>query len=140
MKKFLILIFAVIIAAPVFAQTQDEKQKHREQMQALKIAHITEKAGITVAESTRFWPLYNDYWKQRREFAHRKRAVMKKMEAQPATKTELNELFDIVDAENALMRRTADQFMTVLSPDKTAKVFAAEEGFKFVILRKSGLK
>lgn len=142
MKKFLFFIFIAMLSLPLAAQggsTQVERQQRREQVKALKIAYFTEKVGLTSAESERFWPIYNQYWDERRQVAHRKRDILRKMESGAVLKADIGHLFDIQDSENALMRRYAEQFMTVLSAEKTAKLLAAEESFKFMLLKESGL-
>jgi hypothetical protein len=61
MKKYLLLItFAV--CSFCFAKAQDEDAaKRAEKIEALKIAFITEKLGLSTAEAQKFWPVYNQY-------------------------------------------------------------------------------
>lgn len=137
MKKILMILCAISLAFSAFAQESAlSREQHREQIQAMKIAYITEKVGLTPSESERFWPVYNEYWKERRDLAHRKRDLFKKIEQSVVTRAALDEMFEIETSETALLRRYNERFLTILSTDKTAKMFVAEESFKGVLLRK----
>lgn len=131
------ILCAMSLAFSAFAQdASSSREQQREQIQAMKIAYITEKVGLTPAESERFWPVYNEYWKERRNLAHSKRDLFKKIEQSAVTKTALDEMFELQTAETALLRRYSERFLTILSDDKTAKVFVSEESFKGVLLRR----
>ncbi len=64
MKKIYLFLFTVIFFS-LTINAQDKKGK--EKIRALKIAYLTEKLDLTSTESEKFWPLFNDYHKKRRE-------------------------------------------------------------------------
>jgi len=44
-----------------------QNKKGKEKIRALKIAYLTEKLDLTSNEAEKFWPLFNEHHKQRRE-------------------------------------------------------------------------
>lgn len=57
MKKSIILIPLLFLSLVVKSQNGDR-------IQAMKVAFITNKAGISTEESQKLWPLYNEYEKE----------------------------------------------------------------------------
>lgn len=129
MKHLIITLFALIICTSAIAQDHT-----REKIQAMKIAFMTEKLSLTPGESEKFWPLYNQYWSERRKLAHDMRAVFQRVETGATNGRELQSFFEAQDAETAAIRRWATEFKKVLPEDKVVKVFVSEEGFKRYLL------
>lgn len=101
------------------------------------MAYITEKLGLTPTESEKFWPIYNQYWTQRRSIARAKRELYKQIETQTAGDTQIASLVRLQREEADVIERYAKMFETVVSVDKTAKFFVAEESFKGYLVRRS---
>lgn len=120
--------------------TQVDRQKEREKIQALKVGYMTEQIGLSPGESEKFWPIYNQYWKERRDLAHQTRDLFRRIEKGEVHTDDITLFLSLKDNENATMRRWTEKFKTVLSPEKTVKVFVAEENFKRFLLNKAGNK
>lgn len=120
--------------------TQVDRQKEKEKIQAIKVAYMTEQIGLSTTESEKFWPIYNQYWKERRDIAHQTRDLFRRIEKGEIHKDDITMFLSLKDNENATMRRWTEKFKTVLSPEKTVKVFVAEENFKRFLLNKAGNK
>jgi len=67
------LIFALFISILFFQSLQLNAQRDRnrhEQIQAMKIAYITERLDLSSEEAEKFWPIYNDYNDKKGEILH----------------------------------------------------------------------
>lgn len=65
MKTYLFFLSAMLISFSGFSQKSD---KEKSEIEALKIAYITESLSLTTAEAQQFWPVYNEYNKKWDEF------------------------------------------------------------------------
>ncbi len=59
MKRF-VLLLALFFSGFTTLYAQDDDPRG-EKIQALKIAFITQKLGLTAEEAQKFWPIYNQY-------------------------------------------------------------------------------
>lgn len=139
MKRIVICLIFTVLAIGAWAQGGDgvDRRKGHEQLEAQKVAYITEKLGLTPSESEKFWPIYNQYWTQRRSIARAKREVYKQIETQTAGDTQIASIVRLQREEADVIERYAKMFETVVSVDKTAKFFVAEESFKGYLVRRS---
>lgn len=71
MKKIIVLISIFFFSITINAQRGKQK------IRALKIAYLTNKLDLTATEAEKFWPLYNDYDKKRRELFHFEKTELK---------------------------------------------------------------
>lgn len=62
--KMKLNILALMLVCAFAANAQDSKRNDR--IEAKKIAYITDKLDLSVEESQKFWPIYNDYQKDSR--------------------------------------------------------------------------
>lgn len=137
MKRTIISLMFTFLVIGAWAQGGGDRHRGHEQLEAQKVAYITEKLSMTPTESEKFWPIYNQYWTQRRSVARAKRDLHKQIEAQIATQTQIASLVRLQREEADVIERYAKMFETVLSVDKTAKFFVAEESFKGYLIRRS---
>ena len=137
------IITAVLLFAGlnVFAAGQGPRNNHQEdwkqKMQSEKIAFITTEVGLTPEEAQNFWPVYNELDKEKdnamREVFKAYRALDAAIKEGKSEK-EINALLDKYLAaqkqQRELDEKTVEKYRKVLSGDKVAKVFIAEEGFR----------
>ena len=82
MKKSVLTIILVTLSLVTFAQPQpqnlsestsgqEQKQSRYEQIQSAKIAFFTTELELSPKEAEEFWPIYNNFWKER-EKSYRK--------------------------------------------------------------------
>lgn len=149
--KSILLIAFISLSAIGFAQSpmgpppENKKGKHsekRENIEAMKVAFITQKLNLTPEEAQQFWPVYNQYHDKLQEL--RKKRKLENKEA----KENIDEMTDkeveqLVDAEIAFRQKETDlqkeyhaKFKSVLPIKKVAKLYHAEEQFKRVLLDK----
>lgn len=138
----LILLLALIIAMPSIAQNGARRKKIREQIDAQKVAFITEKLQLTPAEAQQFWPIYNEYESQRqiivKEFME-KNLEERDMDVETLTDKQALEIADsqIIQAQKMLdlRKKYHAEFKKVLSPKKLLLLYQAERDFKKFILK-----
>jgi len=88
MKKKTLLIYVFVLFSAIINAQHNNKDK--EKIRALKIAYLTEKLDLTSNEAEKFWPIFNQHHKQRRElFKFEKKELRQKV----------NEGYDFTNAE-----------------------------------------
>lgn len=139
MKKFLIIVFSLFLVVSSFAQ---EANMNKEQIQSAKIAFFTSEIGLTPEEAEVFWPVYNSYWDKMMKanrMTRKSLGMLKKMEREgKATDTEYKEAVQLyvenLKREYAIPEMYLSEFHKILSPEKIAKMFVAEEAFRVKLM------
>lgn len=136
MKRIILFATALLFALTSFAQPKD-KGRHdwREKMKAEKIAYFTEAMDLTTEEAESFWPVYNQVFK---EIKHSHGKVFEKFkaldEALESGKGDIEKLLKEYLAAQADAHKLEDaayeRFVKVLSVEKIAKLYIAEENFR----------
>ena len=72
-RKFIVLIIAILPLAGILAQNPNI-----ERLNAYKIGFFTKKLNLTSEEAERFWPVYNEYQKQKNSIQQEKRELIRK--------------------------------------------------------------
>lgn len=123
------------------APKQDPQARH-DDIDAMKIAYITKELNLTPDEAQQFWPVYNQYNDKLQEMRK------KRMDAYKETKENIDKLSDkeveaVIDNDLVSRQKELDlrkeyeaKFKTLLPIKKVAKLYAAEEQFKRVLLDK----
>lgn len=138
MKKiFTILTALCFIAVTGTAAQPKNREDWKQKMMNEKIAFLTTELNITPEEGQVFWPVYN-------KVNHEKDAAMRnvfKAYRNLAKATEegvkgkeleklLKEYLNAQQAQREVEEESAEKFMKVLSTEKTAKLYLAEERFR----------
>jgi len=136
--KYLILAFVML--APVFTASAQRKQggmDWREKMRSEKIAFMTAEIGITPTEAEKFWPLYNEAEVKREEsFGEVMKAYQALESAVNEKKTEkeintlLQKYMEAMSVSSNVDQQYVAKYRKVLSAEKVAKLFLAEEKFR----------
>lgn len=147
--KTKLLITAISICAyslTAIAQQAHEHGEHskerRENIESMKIAYITQKVDLTPEEAQQFWPVYNQYTEKVQEL--RKKRKMDRREAkQNVEELSDKEVEQEVDNEIVFRQKELDiqkeyhsKFKAILPIKKVARLYAAEDQFKMVLLNK----
>jgi len=77
------IIFCLTLHVSLFAQNHRERY---EQIEAIKIAFITNKLDLITEEAQKFWPVYNNYQKELMELMKKRREYRKKTDITPNDK------------------------------------------------------
>ena len=117
-------------------------EERRENIESLKIAFLTDKLGLTPEEAQQFWPVYNQYNGKVEELRKKRRQDGKdvKQNLEGMSDKELEQAVDndlvYRQKELDLQKEYNAKFKAVLPIKKVAKLYAAEEQFKMVLLNK----
>ncbi|HAP69152.1 MAG TPA: hypothetical protein DCR04_05410 [Flavobacteriales bacterium] len=140
-QAFALLIFVIGFAQIGMAQDKELESSKREQLEALKIAHITEKLALTPDEAQTFWPLYNEMEakmqavrKQRRKNRKDTKTnhdLMSDKELMAAVEKEL----DFEQQELDLKKEYNQKFSKIIPIKKVVLLHEAQEGFKRRLLK-----
>ena len=147
MKKLFILLISLSFAFSGFAQNEPaghQKSQRYHQIQSEKIAFFTAEIQLTPKEAEAFWPLYNEYWRERELLMRRTQESMKAITAyvkdgSPKTEPELVKLMGVfignVTEEGSIHKTYFDKFFKILPVEKVARVYIAEEQFRMKMIR-----
>lgn len=147
MKKTVLTILLATFAITAMAQPQpgtmspaeQERQSRYEQIQSAKIAFFTTELELTPKEAEEFWPVYNNFWKERERSYRRIQGNLKNIEKAVSGEEKINEseirsLMDKYVAEFAtegdIYKNYYSLFSKILPPSKVAKIYVAEERFR----------
>ncbi|RKR82323.1 hypothetical protein BDD43_2499 [Mucilaginibacter gracilis] len=160
--RYLTVIFSFFVSLAVYGQAGDTppREDHRLQQQRrevpkenradkpnrgnnvpnalnrvklIKTAYITKKLDLTPEQSSKFWPLYNEY--QEEMFAVQKQIRLNNSPSQTNGKDQvLNELL-LEDKKTNIKRRYANEFMKILPPEKVSLIYKSEKDFQDEILK-----
>lgn len=147
MKKLLILIIISLVAVSGFAQPEPSKQQQRnqryQQIQSAKIAFFTSEIQLTPKEAEDFWPVYNQYWKERETLMRRTQGAMKSIiktlsgeekRSDADLKVVLESYISNNTDEGAIQRAYFERFLKILSIEKVARMYKAEEEFRMKMI------
>ncbi len=141
MKKIILLLIVATLSLSASAQQgnggnrQGGKIDNKEQIEAFKIAYMTEKLALTTSQSQLFWPLYNEYDAAVRDVMKSRREVHRKINSSTATISDVNTWLDAEARIVEIRRSYISRFQDVISADQIAKLLAAEEDFKQELVR-----
>jgi len=119
-----------------------DKQGRREQIEAQKIAFITQELKLTPEEAKVFWPVYNEYEAKRHELKKSFKDVQygHKTDMDKLTEKEASQILDnqIIEAQKFLDLRKEyhAKFKAVLPAVKVLKLYDAERDFQKVLIDK----
>lgn len=119
------------------AQRPQGGNRWMERMRSERIAFLTAETGMTPAEAEKFWPLYNEAEKTRMEAFGKSMQAYGELEkavddGKPAKEIEqlLNTYLNAQKVAQDVDSNYAKKYLKVLSAEKVAKLFVAEEKFR----------
>jgi Spy/CpxP family protein refolding chaperone len=144
-KQILIsLLLTLLVSIGTFAQGRGSgNQEKRENIEAMKIAFITQKLELTPEEAQQFWPVYNQYSEKTKELRKKRRQGNREARQQNFDELSDKEVEQLVNEDIAnrqkeldLQKEYNEKFKAILPIKKVAKLYAAEEQFKVVLINK----
>ena len=119
-------------------QAQPQGDKH-ERIQAARVTFLTEKMQLTPEQAQKFWPVYNEFHKKRRDLK-RKARVFKGQDLDKLTDAQLREgikeMMDGKTKEAELEKSYSEKFLTVISPKQLATMYRAEKEFMKMLIKR----
>jgi hypothetical protein len=142
MKTYAFLLFALLFSLPSFAQQQngDVEEKRKERIERLKRAYISEKLELTVTESEKFWPIYNEFASRKEAIQKELKAANKKLKAENLENQVVSSAIETISTQRKAEidndARFLKESLPVLGATKTAKLINVERDFKKEMLQR----
>jgi hypothetical protein len=137
MKKgvFILMILGVLHFTKLNAQNPN-----REKLDAYKIGFFTKRLNLTTEEAERFWPVYNEYQKEKNTIQQEKISLIRDFNQSESSLTN-NQMAEIGDKliayivqESALAVTLHKKLKEVLPPAKVIRFYQAENQYKAQLL------
>ena len=138
MKKIFTILTALCFIAIIGTAAQPKNREDwKQKMMNEKIAFLTTELDITPEEGQAFWPVYNKVNQEKdaamgnvfKAYRNLTKAVEEGVKGKELEKL-LKEYLNAQQAQREVEEESADKFMKVLSTEKTAKLYLAEERFR----------
>ncbi|MGB0863979.1 MAG: hypothetical protein ACPG19_05945 [Saprospiraceae bacterium] len=136
MRYILLIAIFGCCASSSYAQPKGASGK----VKVLKIGIFTEELGLTEAEASKFWPLYNSY-EDKIHSINKKMYTKGRIDWESKTDKEIEVLmerrFKLQEDKLKIEREYYEKFKAVLPIKKVAKIPVAQRKFKMTVFRKS---
>jgi hypothetical protein len=137
MKK---VLFLLIVAIMVSGTRLCAQNPNLEKLNSYKVGFFTKKLNLTSEEAEKFWPVYNEYQKQKNSIQLEKIALIKDFNLNESTLSD-REIAEIGDKlvgdivqESALAVTLHKKLKEVLPPVKVIRFYQAENQYKAQLL------
>jgi hypothetical protein len=136
-RGLLILIIALAVSVP----RSGAQNQNFEKFSTYKVGFFTKKINLTSEEAERFWPVYNDYQKQRNLIQREKMMIMRdfNMNESSLNDNQLEEMGDklikYISDESALTVSFHKKVKELLPPAKVIRYYQAENQYKIQLLK-----
>ena len=128
--KNLIIVITIFLSALTSLQAQD-KNAHREQIKAMKVAFITQELSMTPQVAQKFWPVYNKYEIDKRALHKRENVDWDNIGTISDTKAEemLKEYLAVEREEYVIKRQLFSDLRKILSAKEIVLLHKLEADF-----------
>jgi Spy/CpxP family protein refolding chaperone len=142
---FRILLLTLTLCSLTLALSAQERKGRQEQFEkfrSMKIAYFTENLELTPEEAEKFWPIYNDYEKQKREVSRHSRRRPRNMDEQLENMTDQeaekmgDDMIDAKKKEVKLDEAFHHELKKIFTPKKVMKYYITEYRFREHMLRR----
>jgi hypothetical protein len=136
MKKIIVLILCSMFSLGSFAQDK-EKEQHRKQIKALKVAYITQQMNMDSKLAQKFWPIYNWYENKRMELHRREHRNLGDVDNISETRAEeiLSEYLSVEKEEYLIKKQLYNKLKEILSAKQIVKLHKLESEFNRKLLK-----
>lgn len=137
MKKILFIITASLLF-PLIRMTA--QNPNMEKFSTYKIGFFTKKLNLSSSEAEKFWPVYNDYQKQRNQIQREKILLMRDFNQNESFLDDKqvaeigDKLIRLVSEESDIAVAFHKKLKEILPPGKVIKYYQAENQYKVQLL------
>ena len=128
----LVILFLTLLPKAMQAQDQQKTNKLK-QIEAVKIGYLTKKLDLSLEESQKFWPVYNQYQRELNLIFKQKKEARVKNAANPDQSIDDDFDFDTKTLNHKKKYRI--EFAKILSPEKVKAFYTAEKDFKEELIK-----
>ena len=137
-----LIIMLCNLTGALNAQEGKGREEQREKFRSMKIAYFTEELELSSEEAEKFWPLYNDFEKKKREVSQYRHRRPRNMDEQLANMTDqeaekmADDMIESRKKEVELEEVFHGDLKKIFSPKKVMKYYITEHRFREYMLRK----
>ncbi len=113
---------------------QRARPNGRGQLDAARVAFMTQQINLTPEEAQQFWPVYNNYQKEADALLLERARIRKDKKAAPDDDDELAFKSKMLD----LQKKYRSEFIRILPKEKAAGVYRAEREFRQNLINELG--
>ncbi|MGA8852737.1 MAG: hypothetical protein WB492_01035 [Christiangramia sp.] len=130
MKKVITIFIFLISAFSLNAQDQ-EKDEQKERIKALKVAYFTQEMNFNEKVAEKFWPIYNQYERERRALHEREHIELKNIECinEDEAKELLDEFLSVESEEYKIKKQLFKDLKQIISAKEIIKLYKLEDEF-----------
>jgi Spy/CpxP family protein refolding chaperone len=125
----------------VFGQKNPERKEKREQIEIARIGYITSAINLTESQATKFWPVYNEYSKERKRLKRQGRNLLKDKNLANISETEAKKLLEDLKSlriqEASLSEIYEPKLLEVVSYRQLVQLMKAEREFIRMLHKKA---
>jgi hypothetical protein len=139
MKKILITLLVVFVSGSL--NTKAQNLNNIERLNAYKIAFFTKRLNLSSREAEKFWPVYNEYQKQKNLIQADRASIIKNFNQNESTMND-NQITESGDKLVATMVQESSLAVTlhkklkeVLPPVKVVRFYQVENQYKAQLLK-----
>jgi hypothetical protein len=136
--KYGVLIFVMMIFPCLRISAQNQ---NLEKLNSYKIGFFTKKLNLTSAEAEKFWPVYNEYQKQKNLIQQEKITLIRNFNQNESSLSESqmteigDKLVSSIVQESTLAVSFHKKLKEVLPPEKVIRFYQAENQYKILLLK-----
>ncbi|MDJ1471657.1 hypothetical protein QNI19_02060 [Cytophagaceae bacterium DM2B3-1] len=112
--------------------------KNGESLESERVAFLTNKMKLTAEQAKQFWPVYNEFEKEKeqsQQLASQVRNSISSSSSEEEIKSVLKQLIELRQKEVDSMRRQVDKFLKIVNSRQVAMFYKGEIDFRRKIIR-----
>ena len=139
---FLLVLLALFSQVTLAQRHRGGRELHRERFRSMRIAFFTEKLELTTEEAEKFWPLYNEFEKNREELIKNSRMRSREFSLQAEELSDqeaeeiINQHIETRKKELQLDIEFHNELKKILPPKKIMQLYITEVQFREYMLRR----
>lgn len=140
--KTLSITFVFLIGCNIGTVHAQKRKIRKDKVKALMVAHITEELDLSAKEAEKFWPIYNQYTKNRDNIINTYNKIRatnyrdQESLTEDASKTLIAAILKMEKDRYELRAKLVSDLQKVISYQKIATLVKAQESFKRKLFRK----
>ena len=137
MKKGVIFLLILLMFPLINGSAQNQ---NLEKLNAYKIGFFTKKLNLTTLEAEKFWPVYNEYQKQKNSIQQERFSLIRDFNKNESTLSDLqlteigDKLVASIAQESSLAVAFHKKLKEVLPPAKVIRFYQAENQYRAQLL------
>lgn len=130
----------IVLMCSLISLGYGQKGKMKQQIEAARIALITERLDLSPKEAEKFWPVYNEFTSQRKAlrntYKQERSQINKEQMTEDQRKEILQKQIELKQQELNLEKEYSQKVLAVISTEQMMSLRTAERDFKRMLLER----